>query len=326
MKVLKPLLKLAISLALIAIVLRAFDVRGVSSYLTRVDAATLVLVVAIALAVAPLHAARWLAVLHANGSRLSFKTALQIVLIGHFFNQALPSSVGGDAVRVWCAYRAGVPFRAGLNTVLIDRAYSLFALLLLTACGLPWLFDLVGDAAARWALSTVVVAGMAGFAAFLALRGLPRIVTRLRLVRALLALSQLGRNVMSAWRPALVTLLASMVSFSAFALIVYLLARAMQLDASLAACLLLVPPVVLVSVLPISIAGWGVREGAMVVAFGFISVPANGAFAVSVMFGLTIAAASLPGALFWWMSGYSLRSVQAPVGDAGTSVPATPDR
>jgi hypothetical protein len=83
----------------------------------------------------------------------------------------------------------------------------------------------------------------------------------------------------------------------------------MQLEVSLRDCILLVPPVILVTVVPISIAGWGVREGAMVVAFGFINVPASAAFAVSVLFGLTLAAASLPGALLWWLSGYSVRNI-----------------
>jgi len=39
--------------------------------------------VALALAIALLHTLRWLAVVNANGSKLSFKTALQVVLIGH---------------------------------------------------------------------------------------------------------------------------------------------------------------------------------------------------------------------------------------------------
>jgi hypothetical protein len=49
----------------------------------------------------------------------------------------------------------------------------------------------------------------------------------------------------------------------------------------------------------------------MVVAFGFIHVPAGAAFAVSVLFGLTLAAASLPGALLWWLSGYSVKNISA---------------
>jgi hypothetical protein len=53
----------------------------------------------------------------------------------------------------------------------------------------------------------------------------------------------------------------------------------------------------------------------MVVAFGFIHVPAGAAFAVSVLFGLTIAAASLPGALLWLLSGYSIKRVAAEADD-----------
>ena len=305
------MLKIAISLALIAIVLRAFDVKGVVSHFAKVDAATLLLATVIALSIALLHTLRWLAVIKANGTRLGFKTALQVVLIGHFFNQALPSSVGGDAVRIWCAYRAGLSFSAAANTVIIDRALTLFSLLLLTAAGLPWLFEIITDPAARWALSTVIFAGVAGFGVFLALRRLPQLIARWRVVRALLSLAALARKVMSRARYALPIILLSVLSFIGFAIIVFYIAHAMQLDITLRDCVLLVPPVILVTVVPVSIAGWGVREGAMVVAFGFINVPASAAFAVSILFGLTLAAASLPGSLLWWLSGYSVRNVAA---------------
>ena len=319
MKFVKPLIKIAISVVLIAIVLHAFDVRGVVAHFAKVDPATLLLAVLIALSIALLHTARWVAVLKANRTSLGFKTALQLVLIGHFFNQALPSSVGGDAVRVWCAYRAGLSFGAAANTVIIDRAITLFSLLLLSAAGLPWLFDIVIDPVARWALSTVICAGIAGFSAFLAMRRLPAAATRWRAVRALLALAALARKVVFSARYALPAILLSIVSFVGFALIVFVLARAMRLDVTLLDCVLLVPPVILITVVPISIAGWGVREGAMVVAFGFLSVPASASFAVSVLFGLTLAAASLPGSILWWLSGYSMKSVEqsAAMLDAG---------
>ncbi|MDB5809601.1 MAG: conserved rane protein of unknown function [Betaproteobacteria bacterium] len=311
MKIWKPLLKIAISLVLIAIVLRAFDVRGVGANLAKVDLFTLVVGVAIALSIALLHTLRWLAIVQANGSQLNFKTALQLVLIGHFFNQALPSSVGGDAVRVWCAYRAGLTFKAAANTIIIDRAVTLFSLLLLSAAGLPWLFDIVTDPVARWALSTVICAGVAGFGAFLALRRLPQVMAHWRAVRALLGLAALARSVVFRPRYALPAMALSVASFVGFALIVYCLGRAMDLEISLLDCILLVPPVILVTVVPISIAGWGVREGAMVVAFGFVDVLPSAAFAMSVLFGLTLAAASLPGSLLWWLSGYSAKNVAA---------------
>ena len=309
MKFLKPVLKIAASLILITIVVHAFDVRGITTHFEKVDVATLLLAVSVALSIALMHTARWLAVIAAGGYRLGFRTALQIVLIGHFFNQVLPSSVGGDAVRAWCAYRAGLSLGAAAGTVIIDRAVALFALLLLVAAGLPWLFEIVADPVARWTLSTVIFIGLAGFGVFLALSGLPRFLARWRAVRVLLDLAALARKVMSAPRHALPVILFSVLGFVGAAFIVFCLARAMQLDVTLKDCVLLVPPVVLITVVPVSIAGWGLREGAMVVAFGFIQVPASAAFALSVLFGLTFAIVSLPGSLLWLMSGYSVKNV-----------------
>ena len=56
-------------------------------------------------------------------------------------------------------------------------------------------------------------------------------------------------------------------------------------------------PVILISLLPISFAGWGVREGAMVIGLGLIDVPMDKAVAVSVTFGLALLVSSLPGAV-----------------------------
>jgi len=311
MQLIKPLIKITLSAAMVAIVVHAFDVKGVAAHFMKVDVGTLVLVVAIALGIALLHTLRWMAVIDATGHRLTFKTALRLVLIGHFFNQALPSSVGGDAMRVWCAYRAGLVLSIAVKTVVVDRLLSLVSLLVLAAIGLPWLLDIVIDPVARWALSSVVLAGLAGAAAFLALARLPRFALRWRAVRALVDVAKLSRKVLSHLRYAVPVVGLSIMSFLGFAVIVFAIARAMQIDVTVRDCVLLVPPVILVTVIPVSIAGWGLREGAMVVAFAFINVPAGAAFAMSVLFGLTLAVASLPGSLLWWLSGYSAKTSTA---------------
>ena len=55
----------------------------------------------------------------------------------------------------------------------------------------------------------------------------------------------------------------------------------------------------LISTLPISLAGWGVREGAMVAALTFVGVETSEALALSILFGLTLLVVSLLGAIFW---------------------------
>jgi glycosyltransferase 2 family protein len=188
--------------------------------------------------------------------------------------------------------------------VIIDRVMTLLSLVLMSAVGLPWLFDIVTDPVARWTFALVIASGALLFAALIALSGLRKLMTRWQFLRPVIALAALGRKTALDLRYALPVILLSVASFVVFACIVFMLAREMRLNVSLLDCVLLVPPVILVTVVPVSIAGWGVREGAMVIAFGFLHVPASAAFALSVLFGLTLAVASLPGSIIWWLSGY----------------------
>ena len=54
----------------------------------------------------------------------------------------------------------------------------------------------------------------------------------------------------------------------------------------------------LAATVPISIAGWGIREGALVYLFGLYGVRPETAFAVSILFGFALTLSSAPGALF----------------------------
>ena len=82
-----------------------------------------------------------------------------------------------------------------------------------------------------------------------------------------------------------------------------MLALALGINITLLDCLVLVPPVMLVTTLPISIAGWGVREGAMVAAFGFVGVPAQESLLLSLLFGVLGIVVALPGGLIWLAGG-----------------------
>jgi uncharacterized membrane protein YbhN (UPF0104 family) len=82
-------------------------------------------------------------------------------------------------------------------------------------------------------------------------------------------------------------------------LTVYVVAVGMSLPVSFLECLLLVPSALLVTNVPISLGGWGLREGAFVVAFAFVGLTAEQALALSALFGLTILSSSLLGGLVW---------------------------
>ena len=94
-------------------------------------------------------------------------------LIGTFFNQTLPSSIGGDAVRLWLVARGGAGWRAATYSIFVDRAIGLIALAIIIVASLPWSYNLIGDPHGRSALLLVDFAALAGGVGFLVLGTLP---------------------------------------------------------------------------------------------------------------------------------------------------------
>jgi len=100
-----------------------------------------------------LGAMRWQAISALCDAPLTLPRAFRYNMIGTFFNQTLPSAIGGDAVRLWLVSRiAG--WRAATYSVLVDRAIGLIALAMLVVFSLPWSFQLmVADPARPYLLT-----------------------------------------------------------------------------------------------------------------------------------------------------------------------------
>ena len=76
-------------------------------------------------------------------------------------------------------------------------------------------------------------------------------------------------------------------------------AKALAVPLDFAHALFLVPPIILISMIPISIAGWGVRENAMVVAFAYAGLPESDGLVVSLLFGAAFFVVGAIGGLIW---------------------------
>jgi len=81
--------------------------------------------------------------------------------------------------------------------------------------------------------------------------------------------------------------------------VVVVCADAMNIAIDPFSAVILTLPMVLALAIPISVAGWGVREGTMVVALGQVGVLPADALALSVAFGLIYMLAGIPGGLLW---------------------------
>ncbi|HUW51127.1 MAG TPA: lysylphosphatidylglycerol synthase transmembrane domain-containing protein [Sulfuricella sp.] len=292
-------IKLLVTFGLVWIIGRNVKLQVILVRLQDTNLLTMFFVVAVLAAVPILHALRWRLVLQTSGYALNFSKVFQAVMIGYFFNQTLPSSVGGDAYRVWYIYRTGMHLGEAFSSVIVDRLIALTALLMICAFSMPWIFNLTGGGQASWAVVVLVVAGVMGLGFVLMLERLPARWNHWRVVRGLVRLGAHLRKVFVNFRIAVTTIVISALGHIVTAILVAVIGFAVRIPLSLTDCLLLVPLVMLIAMVPISIAGWGVREGAMVVAFGFIGVAPADAFLLSLLFGLALLVASLPGGLLW---------------------------
>ena len=62
------------------------------------------------------------------------------------------------------------------------------------------------------------------------------------------------------------------------------------------------PLIIIITSLPISIGGWGVREATMVGGFLLFGISSEISTTVSIIFGITLIIFSIPGGAMWWIS------------------------
>lgn len=305
------LVKAAVSLALLVIMALGLDVQdllnGVKGMAGPLALAS-VLLVAIQF---PLAAWRWQRVTLEMGQAISVGVAYRYMMIGQFFNQCLPSSIGGDVFRVWLLHRRNMPLSQALGGVFLDRVIGTVTLAVTAMFGLPALFQLA-EPSIFWMVLSLCSVVCGGYVAFLALgwavtRGLfslPRILS------PIVAAAQGGCSMFESAPRLLFILLQSIAIHGLIVVVAVIFLRGLGVTPSFMHLVALVPPVFLVALLPISLAGWGVREGAMVVSLGLIGIAPEQAFAVSLLTGVALLIASLPGALFWLFEREGLRGAE----------------
>jgi hypothetical protein len=128
---------------------------------------------------------------------------------------------------------------------------------------------------------------------------LPGNFSHLRVIRGFYSLSQEGRRCISRRYNGLIIIAISILIHLLTVVAIMIMATGLEMDIEWGGFLLIIPLVTLIMVVPISIAGWGVREGTMIVGFGYLGVAPELALALSIFYGLSMLVVALPGGIVW---------------------------
>lgn len=293
------LAKLAVSTGLLMFIARGIDSGALGSRLVALHYVPAVLAVVVLLLQIGAAACRWHSIMQCIGAAPPLVRLWRHCMVAQCFGQALPSAVGSDVIRVWLVRRDGIALRAGLVSVLLDRVLGLFALVVVVVAMLSP-SAVTQDPRARFVLVAIAAIAFGGFVAALLVARLPAgWFAHKRVLRLAHDLAVALRAVFTDARAAFAVggsaLLVHLLSIAA----IWLLARSLDVEIGVLALAMTVPVALLAASIPVSIGGWGVREGVLVKLLATQGVAADSALALSVLFGLALALASLPGGLLW---------------------------
>jgi glycosyltransferase 2 family protein len=291
-------LSLALTTLTLYFALRGLDRHVLKDVLTAQNGNLLIAAAALIAVQINLGGMRWGTLISAmsSGRPPGLLSVLAIFYVSTFFNYLPLGTVGGDVARVWLARRYPLAVSQIVLSILLDRVLVIGALIILAVATLPSIAHPLATTTC-FAGTAILIAGIVGF---LLLRPIERLAGRWRdvwLVSSILWASEELRRTMHG--AGLAALVYALLAAASGALAAYCISLSLGIDVGLMAMTAVMSFVAFATALPISVAGWGVREVSMVSLLGLLGVDREAALVLSIEFGIINTLICLPGGIIW---------------------------
>jgi len=293
----KTAVKLIVTVAIFYFLLKYIDVDQLLAILAKSHGGYILVAFAAQMASTFLAAYRWRLIMKELGFNEKVSFYVQSYFKGTFFNQVLPGSIGGDATRMIDLVQKGYEKKDAFYGIFVDRVVGLVGLLVLNLIANLLFYG----AFPQWLFNLINLITLGGIAGFVLMLNLDRF-TFLAGLKGLDLFHRLGlrmRRLYHSYGLLLRHVALSVVVHLFTVVAIYFLALSVDVWRDLGIFLVAVPPVFLLTIVPISLAGWGVREGAMVGILMLVGIAKAKILAVSILYGILLILTALPGAWFW---------------------------
>jgi len=308
---LKLLLKIVVSAGLLYLLLGRTDLSRLWSYVRHASPAWLAVALLLYLVMILLSVWRWKILLDAQHLTVPAGRLLNSYLVATFFNNFLPSNIGGDVIRVRdTAGQAGSKTLA-TTVILMDRGLGLLGLLSVAAVGSSVASRIGGRPPVVASMLWLALAGglAASAAAVLLPGGVARLLSPLRLIHQEWVGERIGRltGALTKFKNApgaLIACLLGAVLVQAVLVAFYAaIVHSMSIPVSGWHLAVIVPISFVIQMAPVSVNGFGVREATFTFYFSRIGLPIESALVVSFMGAGLIILFSLSGAVAYLLRG-----------------------
>ncbi len=315
----KLALRLAFSVGLVALLIWSLPDASLSDLLPEPTWAALgwiLAAIAILFLAYLMQTLRWYQVSQTLEMQPEFRRLFSHLLTGEFVSKALPTSFGGDVVRVIRQGNDTDDYADSFASVSLERLTGWFVLPVLSFIGLFLDTSLLHLGAQTSLILSVNIATLGALTAILWLAGHPRGAGRLvdrqgwrRYLGAVhLGVVEFRKSPASALR-----VLATGLGFQFLQCVsLWACARALEIpEITIVVCMAFFPPAAILQNFPLSLGGLGVREVVFVFLFGAIGVSSSDAIALGLLIYMVFIITSLAGAPSFFAGGFTGRSVNS---------------
>ena len=301
-KIILILLKIFITFTIFYFLFKKIDVYQAANTIKNISPFWTLIVFLLMLFQIFLTGLRWHLLSIALDTNIQLKKTLSFMFIGQAFSQLLPSSVGGDAMRLYMTHKEGIPLGKASSAILCDRGIGLMINIFLPVLAfflLPqhWDKNFINLIQGLNILALIAIIGLL-FLYF----GQDVMIKKLKKVHIIHRVANLIRDMHKiifthpyTSRLYGISILIQILSIFIF----YSIGQGLHVDMPIASLFIIIPSVMLITVIPLSIAGWGIRESSMVIGLSFIGVSQIQSFSISFTYGLLLIAAAIPGLILW---------------------------
>jgi uncharacterized protein (TIRG00374 family) len=248
---------------------------------------------------------RWQRLLIAEGIRLPLWRLTLVYFEGAFFNLFLPTLIGGDVVRGYAIYKITRGHDASLASILVDRLSGFAALIAIALVALLLAYSKIRDPQ----VAAMILGVAASFGLVMAMllhdslkeraSGMLRVVGLARFQAKVQGMVDALRRYRGHHRALGQALLLSGLLQGLIIVIYYFIGAGLSPGVSIAYFFLYVPLITVVAMLPVSVAGLGVREGGAVYFFAKAGLDSATALTMSLAwFSLTLIVSGFGGLAF----------------------------
>lgn len=281
-------LKLIFSVGMLAYILYISNPHQILPALYKANFGLLMAGVGLWILIQLMNVYKWWLLNRAQGISLPYKQLLDVYFIGMFFNSFLPSGFGGDAMRAYEMSRLTRQGGTSTVSVIIDRFTSLYALVLMATVALLFAPEELRVIPFPWLLGLDLL-GALGFYALLQgswirqILKLPMVASRTRISRFLEEIASSTVSLRASTRTLFMSLGISLGFQFLSAVEHHFFIKALGIQTPFSSTALFFPILTIVSSLPVTINGLGLREGGYVYFLGLLGVARGDAVLVGLI-------------------------------------------